>query len=70
MEGNLNTAIVPPHRGGVGIASPTPVSFDHLVGARKALGLEGIVSKRLDKRYSPGRCYHWKKVKNPSYVRP
>ena len=39
-----------------GIASPTPVSFDHLVGARKALGLEGIVSKRLDKPYSSGRC--------------
>jgi bifunctional non-homologous end joining protein LigD len=35
-----------------------------------ALGLEGIVSKRLDKPYSSGRCHHWRKVKNPSYVRP
>jgi bifunctional non-homologous end joining protein LigD len=34
-----------------------------------ALGLEGIVSKRLDKPYSSGRCHHWRKVKNPSYVR-
>ena len=33
-----------------------------------ALGLEGIVSKRLDKPYSSGRCQHWRKVKNPSYV--
>jgi bifunctional non-homologous end joining protein LigD len=32
-----------------------------------ALGLEGIVSKRLDKPYSSGRCHHWRKVKNPSY---
>ena len=35
-----------------------------------ALGLEGIVSKRLDKPYSSGRCHHWRKVKNPSYIRP
>jgi ATP-dependent DNA ligase len=28
-----------------------------------ALGLEGIVSKRLDKPYSSGRCHHWRKVK-------
>ncbi|MFL5122172.1 MAG: hypothetical protein ACJ8C8_17130 [Microvirga sp.] len=35
-----------------------------------ALGLEGIVSKRLDKPYSSGRCHHWRKVKNPGYVRP
>ncbi len=34
-----------------------------------ALGLEGIVSKRLDKPYSSGRCHHWRKVKNPSYER-
>jgi bifunctional non-homologous end joining protein LigD len=35
-----------------------------------ALGLEGIVSKRLDQPYSSGRCHHWRKVKNPGYVRP
>jgi len=34
-----------------------------------ALGLEGIVSKRLDKPYASGRCPSWVKVKNPSYVR-
>jgi len=34
-----------------------------------ALGLERIVSKRLDKPYSSGRCDHWRKVKNPGYVR-
>jgi hypothetical protein len=27
------------------------------------------VSKRLDKPYSSGRCHHWRKVKNSSYVR-
>src|SRR4051812_15412247 len=32
-----------------------------------ALGLEGVVSKRLDKPYSSGRCHHWRKVKNPTY---
>ena len=35
-----------------------------------ALGLEGIVSKRLDKPCISGRCHHWRKVKNPGYVRP
>jgi bifunctional non-homologous end joining protein LigD len=34
-----------------------------------ALGLEGIISKRLDKPYSSGRCQHWRKVKNPIYER-
>ena len=34
-----------------------------------ALGLEGIVSKRLDKPYASGRCPSWVKVRNPSYVR-
>jgi bifunctional non-homologous end joining protein LigD len=30
------------------------------------LGLEGIVSKRKDSRYSSGRSPHWLKSKNPS----
>ena len=34
-----------------------------------ALGLEGIVSKRLDKPYVSGRCWSWAKVKNPGYER-
>ena len=29
------------------------------------MGLEGIVSKRLDSRYRSGRCKSWVKVKNP-----
>jgi bifunctional non-homologous end joining protein LigD len=29
------------------------------------LGLEGIVWKRKDSRYSSGRSPHWIKVKNP-----
>jgi bifunctional non-homologous end joining protein LigD len=33
------------------------------------LGLEGIVSKRVDSRYKSGRCLSWVKVKNPDYVR-
>jgi ATP-dependent DNA ligase len=39
---------------------------------RKAceFGLEGMVSKRLDRAYGAGRCTHWIKVKNrkhPAY---
>jgi bifunctional non-homologous end joining protein LigD len=36
------------------------------------MGLEGIVSKRLDHGYCAGRCKHWVKVKNrehPAYSR-
>jgi ATP-dependent DNA ligase len=28
------------------------------------MGLEGLVSKRRDRRYRSGRCKHWIKVKN------
>jgi ATP-dependent DNA ligase len=34
-----------------------------------AMGLEGIVSKRVDSRYKSGRCLSWVKIKNPAYVR-
>jgi bifunctional non-homologous end joining protein LigD len=34
-----------------------------------ALGLEGIISKRLDKPSVSGRCTNWAKVKNPEYAR-
>jgi len=34
-----------------------------------AMGLEGIVSKRVDSRYKSGRCLSWVKVKNPAYQR-
>ena len=33
------------------------------------LGLEGIVSKRVESRYKSGRCLSWVKVKNPDYER-
>jgi bifunctional non-homologous end joining protein LigD len=36
------------------------------------MGLEGIVSKRLDRAYGAGRCSHWIKIKNrahPAYNR-
>jgi bifunctional non-homologous end joining protein LigD len=36
------------------------------------MGLEGIVSKRLDRAYGTGKCKHWLKVKNrahPGYSR-
>jgi bifunctional non-homologous end joining protein LigD len=29
--------------------------------------LEGIISKRLDRAYSAGRCKHWIKIKNPKH---
>jgi bifunctional non-homologous end joining protein LigD len=31
------------------------------------MGLEGIVSKRLDRAYGVGRCKYWVKVKNPAH---
>jgi bifunctional non-homologous end joining protein LigD len=31
------------------------------------LGLEGIVSKRLDRAYGTGKINHWIKVKNPAH---
>jgi bifunctional non-homologous end joining protein LigD len=34
-----------------------------------AMGLEGIVSKRLLSRYKSGACRSWVKVKNPAYER-
>jgi bifunctional non-homologous end joining protein LigD len=34
-----------------------------------ALGLEGIISKRLDSRYRSGRSLTWLKIKNPRYER-
>jgi ATP-dependent DNA ligase len=33
------------------------------------VGLEGIISKRVDSRYKSGRCLSWVKVKNPGYER-
>jgi bifunctional non-homologous end joining protein LigD len=30
------------------------------------MGLEGIVSKRLDRAYGAGKCSHWLKIKKPS----
>jgi bifunctional non-homologous end joining protein LigD len=31
------------------------------------MGLEGIVSKQLDRAYGAGRCKHWIKIKNPAH---
>jgi ATP-dependent DNA ligase len=31
------------------------------------MGLEGIVSKRRDRAYTPGKCRHWVKTKNPTH---
>ena len=39
-----------------------PTVFHHAC----RLGLEGIVSKRMDSRYTSGRSTHWIKSKNPS----
>jgi ATP-dependent DNA ligase len=33
------------------------------------MGLEGIVSKRVDSRYKSGRSLSCVKIKNPEYVR-
>jgi bifunctional non-homologous end joining protein LigD len=45
---------------------------DKLFRAACKMGLEGIVSKRLDRSYGAGRCKHWIKIKNrahPAYSR-
>ena len=42
-----------------------PTVFEHAC----RLGLEGIVSKRVESRYKSGRCLSWVKVKNPGYER-
>ncbi|MET0531606.1 MAG: hypothetical protein ABW003_25300 [Microvirga sp.] len=34
-----------------------------------AMGLEGIVSKRVTSRYKSRACLAWVKVKNPEYER-
>jgi bifunctional non-homologous end joining protein LigD len=35
-----------------------------------AIGLEGIVSKRIGSRYVSGRTRAWLKTKNPDFERP
>ena len=53
------------------------LSDDHMDAADGAamfrhacrLGLEGIVSKRVESRYKSRRCLSWVKVKNPAYER-
>jgi bifunctional non-homologous end joining protein LigD len=46
-------------------ASESEAMFRHAC----ALGLEGIVSKRVTSRYKSGSCLAWVKVKNPAYQR-
>jgi bifunctional non-homologous end joining protein LigD len=58
-------------------AGPALRFSEHLAGATGeamfrhacAMGLEGIVSKRVTSRYKSGSCLAWVKVKNPSYER-
>jgi bifunctional non-homologous end joining protein LigD len=44
------------------------IAYD-LFGAGCNLGLEGIVSKRLDRAYGTRKCAHWIKIKIPR-IRP
>jgi bifunctional non-homologous end joining protein LigD len=58
-------------------AGPVLRFSEHLAGVEGeamfrhacALGLEGIVSKKLMSRYKSGACKSWLKVKNPAYER-
>ena len=43
-----------------------PALFRYACG----MGLEGIVSKRLDSPYRSGSLPAWRKIKCPGYVRP
>lgn len=46
------------------LVSPAFEDGDALLAAAEEQGLEGIVAKRLDGRYEPGRrVHHWRKVK-------
>jgi len=40
---------------------------DELFRAACRMGLEGIVSKHLDRAYGAGKCSHWIKIKNPAH---
>jgi ATP-dependent DNA ligase len=54
---------------------PALIYSEHLEGPDReamyrqacAMGLEGIVWKRLTSRYVSGRCQSWVKVLNPNY---
>ena len=56
---------------------PAILYSEHMEGAKGeamfrhacAMGLEGIVSKRVTSRYKSGSCLAWVKVKNPAYER-
>ncbi|MGX1151468.1 bifunctional non-homologous end joining protein LigD [Bradyrhizobium ottawaense] len=50
--------LAPSERGEIG-----PDLFRHAC----IMGLEGMVSKHADRAYSPGRCTHWIKNKNPQH---
>ncbi len=53
------SVLVPDYFVGQGVAT-----FEATCG----LGLEGIMAKRLDSRYLPGRrCRSWRKIKSPDY---
>ena len=57
--------------------APVLIFSEHMDGADGAamfrhacaMGLEGIISKRVDSRYKSGRCLSWVKVKNSAYER-
>jgi bifunctional non-homologous end joining protein LigD len=58
-------------------AGPALIFSEHMEAAQGeamfrhacAMGLEGIVSKKLTSRYKSGACKNWLKVKNPAYER-
>jgi bifunctional non-homologous end joining protein LigD len=52
---------------GIFIADYEQGGGDILFGVACNTGLEGIVSKRLDRTYDAGKCKHWVKVKNPAH---
>jgi len=58
-------------------AGPALRFSEHMAGAAGeamfrhacAMGLEGIISKRVASRYKSGSCIAWVKVKNSEYER-
>jgi bifunctional non-homologous end joining protein LigD len=59
--------LLKPRVNGIFLADYEQGDGDVLFRVACNMGLEGIVSKRLDRAYGAGKCKHWVKVKNPAH---
>jgi bifunctional non-homologous end joining protein LigD len=54
---------------GIRLSEPIAGRPDAIFRRACAMGLEGIVSKRVDSRYTSGRTMNWLKARNPMFMR-